>query len=313
MAEPTVSESEFIELVSQLGPQGTANKLGIGVRRVHSRIKSIELRTQEAIPRPDRVAPPPLKVPGRLTTEIKNGIVVVGGDAHYWPGIVTTAHRAFVKFCKTYKPVAVVMNGDIFDGASISRHAPIGWESRPTVIQELEACQERLHEIACAAPQAEKFWPLGNHDARFESRLANAAPEFAKVKGVHLQDHFPAWKPCWSVWINDEVVIKHRYKGGVHATHNNTVTAGKTMVTNHLHSQKATPYTDYLGDRWGVDTGTMAETFGPQFTHYLEDNPRSWRSGFAVLTFVDGELLQPELVRVARPGKVDFRGKIHDA
>jgi hypothetical protein len=35
----------------------------------------------------------------------------------------------------------------------------------------------------------------------------------------------------------------------------------------------------------------------------------NWRSGFAMLTFEDGELLQPELIRVVREGVVDFRGR----
>lgn len=312
MTHPACPEPEFIQLITDHGPTATAKRLGINSRNVFERIKSIEAKTGRAIPRPDQRGPDPIDVPGRMHFECKDGMIVVGGDAHYWPGVVTTAHRAFVKFCKEYQPKAVVMNGDIFDGASISRHAPIAWEKKPTVQLELEACQERLGEIEAVAEKSARFWPLGNHDARFESRLAQAAPEFARVHGVHLKDHFPYWEPCWSVWVNDDVVIKHRYKGGVHATHNNTVSAGKTMITNHLHSQKVTPWTDYNGDRWGGDSGTLAEPFGPQFTDYTEDNPRNHRSGFLALTFVNYELLQPELIRVPRPGVVDFRGRLWD-
>ena len=311
MSEPACPESEFIELIKEHGPTATAKRLHVTERSVFSRLASIE-RKLGAIPRPDRRSPEPIDVPGRVHFECKNGIIVVGGDAHYWPGIITTAHCAFIKFIQTYKPVAVVMNGDIFDGASISRHAPIAWEKKPSVIQELEACKDRLGEIEGVSGKCSRFWPLGNHDARFESRLAQVAPEYREVHGMHLKDNFPLWEPCWSVWVNDCTVIKHRYKGGVHATHNNTATAGKTMVTNHLHSAKVTPYTDYNGDRWGVDTGTLAEPFGPQFTDYTEDNPRNHRSGFAALTFVNYELLQPELIRVAKPGVVDFRGKLWD-
>ncbi len=63
------------------------------------------------------------------------------------------------------------------------------------------------------------------------------------------------------------MIIKHRYKGGVHATHNNTVSSGVSICTGHLHSLKVTPYSDYNGVRYGVDTGTLAETDGPQFTY----------------------------------------------
>jgi len=132
------------------------------------------------------------------------------------------------------------------------------------------------------------------------------APEYAQMHGVHLKDHFPRWRPCWSVWINDEVVVKHRYKGGIHATHNNTVNSGKTTVTGHLHSLKVTPFDDYNGTRWGVDTGTLAEPNGPQFLNYMEDNPRNWRSGFVVLRFVRGRLLWPQLVSVLDQDTIDY-------
>jgi hypothetical protein len=249
--------------------------------------------------------------PGRVCIDVQDGVVLVGGDGHYWPGEPSTAHRAFVKFCKKYKPAVVVMNGDAFDGATISRHPSIGWEDRPTVEEELAAVQERLGEIEVAALKSRRVWPLGNHDARFETRLATNAPEYAKVHGVHLKDHLPNWESCWACWINDSVVIKHRGpKGGVHATHNNTVAAGLSMVTNHLHSLKVTPYDDYTGTRFGVDCGTLADPHGPQFLNYSEDNPRNHRSGFAVLTFKGGKLLWPEVVAVVDSETVQFRGEL---
>jgi hypothetical protein len=53
----------------------------------------------------------------------------------------------------------------------------------------------------------------------------------------------------------------------------------------------------------------LADPYGRQFL-YLEDNPRPWRSGFAVLSFKDGELLWPELVSVRDRSSIDFRGKV---
>lgn len=248
--------------------------------------------------------------PNWLKVEIKNGTAIVGSDAHYWPKFVSTAHRAMVHFCEKFQPKVVAMNGDAMDFPGISRHASIGWEKRPTVESEIEAAKQRMGELERAAPNARRYWPLGNHDARFESRLAQVAPEYANIHGVHLKDHFPYWHPCWSVLVNNDVVIKHRYKGGIHATHNNTLWAGKTVVTGHLHSLKVTPFSDYNGVRWGVDTGTLADPYGPQFENYTEQNPTNWRSGFVVLTFKDGQLLDPEIVRVIGERKVSFRGEI---
>jgi hypothetical protein len=179
-------------------------------------------------------------------------------------------------------------------------------------MEELKACQERLGEIEAIASGAKLVWCVGNHDSRFSTRLAANVPEFQGVKGFKLKDHFPAWIPSWSAWINEDIVVKHRYKGGVHATHNNTVNSGKTIVTGHLHSLKVTPFDDYDGTRWGVDTGTLADADGPQFVDYSEDSPKNHRSGFAVLTFKDGELLDPELCRVKKFGEVVFRGCVID-
>lgn len=248
--------------------------------------------------------------PGVIPVDIDNGIVLVGSDSHYHPGVVSTAHRAFVAFCKEYKPKIIIKNGDELDGARISRHAPIGWENRPSLIQEVEAVRERLSEIEAAAPSAQKIWPCGNHDARFETRLATLAPEYAKVHGVHLKDHFPMWRPCWMTLLNKNVVIKHRMAGGTHATRNNTVKAGKTTVTGHLHALKVNPVSDFNGTRWGVDCGTLADPYGPQFYNYTEVGPLDWRSGFAFLTIRNGELLWPEVVFVKGPGVVDFRGEL---
>ena len=303
-------DKTFIELFESVGGIKTAKILGTTERNVFGRRSRLERRLGININAPGRSFVPREKYPQRAQLEVKNGIVIVGSDGHYWPGEPTTAHRAFVKFCKELKPVAVIMNGDAFDGASISRHPPIGWESNPTVQDEIEAVQLRLGEIEEAAGHARKIWPLGNHDARYETRLATVAPQYAKVNGVHLSDHFPLWEGCWSCWINGTVVVKHRLKGGTHATHNATLNAGTTTVTGHLHSLKVTPLTDYNGTRFGVDTGTLADPNGPQFVDYSEDSPKNHRSGFIVLTFVDGRLMWPEVVHVIGDGLVEFRGKI---
>ncbi len=320
MPIPKVSDKDFVRVFEEHGPMETARRLGMNKRKVFERRSNLERKLKRQI-----MSPSPLNTrqgsdhASRVRLDIKDGIVLVASDGHYWPGRATTAHRAFVKFCKEIpgtkdKPSIIVMNGDAFDGAQVSRHPAIGWEDKPTVAEELEAVQERLSEIECAAPKNAKLvWPLGNHDARFETRLATMAREYARIHGFHLKDHVGArWVPCWSLWINGEVVIKHRWKGGAHATHNAAVESGKTMITGHLHSLKVTPFNDYNGTRYGVDTGCLADPYGPMFADYSEDNPRNHRSGFVVLTFIKGELQWPEVVNVISEGRIGFRGKIYN-
>ena len=314
-------EKDFIALFESIGPNRLARKLGYkSIRAVYTRRAEIEQRRGIKI-----IAPKDTKAlaregdsPARLHLKIDDGMVLIGSDSHYQPGEISTAHRAFIHFCRKYKQQlkAVIKNGDELDGATISRHAPIGWEKRPSLIEEIDTVKERLgeieKEIGAACPL---YWNLGNHDARFSTRLAHVAPEYARVFGVQLKDHFPFWKPCWSLFINDDVVVKHRYKGGIHATRNNALNSGKTIITGHLHSLKVSPMTDYSGTRWGVDCGTMMEPgfgapWGPHVVNYLEDNPVDWRAGFVVLSFKGGELLWPEVVFVRAANQVEFRGEI---
>lgn len=316
MAFAATDEQTFVELLRKHGAAETARILKIGVRRVHERRVRVENKSGVAIvlpggPHVTRHTRIEQEFPGRLHHKVKDGVVLIGSDAHFHPGIITTAFRGFVKFAKDLKPSLIIMNGDMLDGASISRHPPIGWESRPSLVQELEACKDRLGEVVMASPKSKRKWPLGNHDARFSTRLATVAPEYANVHGTALKHHFPEWSPCWSVWINDSVVVKHRYRGGAHSPHNNTVNSGMTMVCGHDHGLRATPFNDYRPDvRWGINTGTLADPYGPQF-EYQEDNPRNHRSGFVVLHFVDGRLMQPQLVHAFAEGKLDCgNGKV---
>ena len=312
MPKATLTDAEFCNLFKQHGPRETARMLRIHVRNVYDRRTRIENRQGIKIAAPDvRNTRHGENHSPRLHFDIKNGVALVGSDAHIWPGPASTGFRAFVKFCRDLKPALAVMNGDVMDFPKISRHPPIGWEEQPTVSDEIDAAQIRLHEIELAVPRACRLvWTLGNHDARFETRLATVAPECARLNGFHLKDYFPAWSPCWAAWVNQSVVIKHRYKGGDHAPHNNTARSGLSMLTGHLHSAKVTPYTDYTGTRYGVDTGCLADPDARAFTDYTEDGPKNWRSGFAVLTFVDGVMLQPELVLVFDKDHVQFRGRV---
>jgi len=322
MPSPAMPEAEFVELWHACGGAAAevSRRTGLTVREILRRRRRIEQRLGVALglsadtKRPDMAlryaALSPREHKPRLHAEIRNGTVLVFSDAHFWPGIRSAAFRALLLFAENMKPAAIVCNGDAFDGASISRYPRIGWDSKPSVKEEIKACTERLTEIEDSAGKARLYWPLGNHDARFETRLAQVAPEFEGLNGFHLKDKFPKWAPCWSLFVNGCTVIKHRFKGGIHATHNNTLWSGKTIVTGHLHSLKVTPFTDYAGTRWGVDTGTLADPNGDQFVDYSEDNPKNHRSGFAVLTYHKGALLTPEIVRVVDDSSVDFRGQI---
>jgi hypothetical protein len=308
------SDADFIRMFEKEGPAALRKKLGLPLSNIHRRRNTLErlygrqIRSPDKTRRATRLAEDHSAV---LRYPIKDGVVLIGSDAHIWPGEPTTAMRAFVKFCKEYEPQIVILNGDVLDFPQVSRHPPIGHLELPNIADEIEAAQDQLHDIEMAVRrQCRLVWTLGNHDARFETRLATVAPEYARLHGHSLKDHFPAWSACWRCDLNDSVTVKHRHKGGIHATHNSTMWAGRSMVTGHLHSQKVAPFSDYNGTRYGVDTGCLADPEAKAFVDYTEANPLNWRSGFAVLTFKDGQILPPELVTVWDDKSVTFRGEI---
>jgi hypothetical protein len=251
------------------------------------------------------------KYESEMVDAVTDGVILIASDCHYWPGIVTKAHKAFCKLAKELKPKMVVLNGDIMDGARISRHARIMWEKQPQMKDEIAAVQDRCAEIERAASGAKLVRTIGNHDARFENYLSSRVGELEELTGMTLLDYLPRWRAGWCIHLNNQTdgwtTIRHRpVAGGIHSAYNSTLKAGVSYVHGHLHKLSVTPWSDYRGRRYGIDTGTMAEPYGPQF-NYTEAGPVNWASGFAVLTFYKGKLLQPELC-VVEHGEAWFRG-----
>ena len=302
----------FMDEFAKIGAAALAKKYDLDLRGVYSRRRRIEQALGMQVKPPTRGGHYQQldKHPASVAVSIMDGNILVGSDSHYLPGIVTTAHRAFVEFAKEFKPKVIIKNGDELDFPGISRHGMIGWEKRPSVIDEIENAKAMLSEIEKVSPKSRRIWPLGNHDARFETRLASVAPEYAGVHGFHLKDNFPKWEGCWAAFVNNDTVVKHRYKSGIHAPHNNAMWSGRSMITGHLHSMKVMPLSDYNGTRYGVDCGTMMDPYEQQAYNYTELNPVNWRSGFVLLTFVKGKLLWPEVIFVRGPDEVEFRGKV---
>lgn len=311
MPAPLMSEREFIELYNALGPGALAKKTNQSVINVCKRAQRLRKKGYQLEgPRGGAVNGrhadwPVIPSPKASDIEfnIRDGFGIVASDLHLWPNEHTLMLKALRWACREFKPEFLILNGDVMDFPSISRHDPIGWETNPKPQEEIEFAQEVCHELALACKRgARKIWTLGNHDKRFETRLARLAPEYAKIHGVHLKDHFPAWEPAWSAHINPaqgvfSCLVKHRFRGGIHAVHNNLLWAGNHIVTGHLHSAQVRALT-YHAERtiWGMDSGCVAEPLARAFRHYTEEGPKNWRSAFGILRWQEGKMMQPQLV-----------------
>ena len=321
MPAPICSDEEFIDAWRKLR-SGTkvAKFLNCHVRKAMDRRRRMEDKYGIHLPAVGGSVSPPRDVriehKARINIEISDAVLPIAGDVHIWPGPLTLVQAAYIEMVRRLKPRYVILIGDVFDGARISRHPRIGFlENRPTVKDELQAVDDYLTALEQAAPKGAKLiWCLGNHDSRYESYLAQSAPEMEGVSGFHLKDRFPRWLPCWSVVVNEgkpsHTVIKHRWHNGIHATYNNALKSGVNFVTGHLHKLDARKWADARGHRYGIDTGFMADVDDPQFINYREDNPADWTSGFAVLSYKQGKLLRPEFVQKFDEHHVEWRGEV---
>jgi hypothetical protein len=314
MAKPKVPEQDFIDLWNRLGSAKlVAKELEMAERAVLHRRNSIEARLNIELPahndqrlgrrtilhKEDRI---------RSVAEIE-GVVIVFSDAHFMPQESSPAFKAMLKLIKRLKPQLVVANGDILDGGTISRYGPEDWSPKATLKEELEAVQWHMDQIvkACKGLGTILHRTVGNHDIRFDKRLAGQVPEYRDISGTRLADHIPEWTVSWSLAVNENTMIKHRMQhSGIHSGYNNTLKSGLNAITGHTHLLEVKPWGDYRGRRYGVSTGMLADPDSKAF-RYIEDNPVPWCSGFAVLTYHNGKLLMPELVETI-DGTAYFRG-----
>jgi len=313
MAKSSVTEDEFIEIWKRLGSASlVAKEVGISLRQAQERRRSIENRRGISLEafndqRLYKILHPEDKI--RSIANI-NGSVIVFSDAHFMPDETSVAFNALLKVIKKIKPVMVVANGDILDGATISKYGPEGWQTKPTLKQELESVQYHMDAIVktCKGMGTILHRTVGNHDIRFEKRLSGLVPEFKDIQGTRLSDHLPEWTVSWSVLVNENTMIKHRLQhSGIHSGYNNVLKSGLSTCSGHTHLLEVKGWGDYTGRRWGISTGMLANPKSQAFD-YIEDNPVPWCSGFAILTYDNtGRLLPPELAEVI-DGVAYFRG-----
>jgi hypothetical protein len=317
------TDQEFIVLFNTNSPETIAKMLGRGVRSIYKRRRRLEHKLNLQLDGPGNNQNQAAVAQfgyhphgGRVYHEVTDGVVLVCGDNHYEPGHIPIMHRAFVKLCAALKPKGVVINGDVCDFARLGKYPRIGWEQRSHVVDEIETAKARLGEIETATFKAWKDWPLGNHDARFNTALANdqKGQEYARINGTQLKDHFPLWEPCWAVHINQGTsgytIVQHRNRGGEHSAYRNAKELHCHYVTGHDHHPYVRAYTSAVGTVYGINHGMIADKEQNLFVNYTEARPNNWRSAFAVLTFIGSRLLPPELCEKWDDDHVVFRGEV---
>jgi hypothetical protein len=117
---------------------------------------------------------------------------------------------------------------------------------------------------------------------RYESALVARAPEFSGVDGFNLKYHFPNWETCWSFWVNEDTVIKHRHKGGRYAGYNNVQASFSNIFTGHTHVLTLSPISTFdQKTYWGVQSMRIALAI-QKITQKIGDKGLLWLRGSVV-------------------------------
>jgi len=241
--------------------------------------------------------------PRMVRINAPNSRWIVGSDLHVWTGEPTLIYKAFCAVAKKLKVDGIILNGDIIDGARVSRHPAIRGSSAPKIDVEIETAKKWLKLL----PHAKhKLWAMGNHDLRIDNYIAANANELSDYI-LSLSEHFRDYTFSFAFELNNTLEVRHRFRGGIHGAWNNTLHSGMNIATGHTHQLQVTAMRDRNGSRWGIETGTLADPFGPQF-EYSEGSPSRSQMGFAVITFGEnGEMFPPELCEMVG-GRPIFRG-----
>jgi hypothetical protein len=304
-------------------PTRLSEQLGISLRAIYLRRDALEARYGIALVSnsPKAVKHDPAVTRAIMSArrdvnriEISDGVVLVGSDAHYTPEVIPMAHKALCNLIVDLgsEVKAVVLNGDILDGGSISRHPRIRWKKPPSVKEELDAVLARTGDIERAVrPGTHLFRTYGNHCARFESRLSSQVPEYEGIGGFTLRDHLPKWADSDRIDVNEDMVILHDWHAGVHSGWNDVLKGGCHTVTGHTHELGTKAHRGFKGTHYGIKTGMLADDDQKEFDYRLGKPGLNWQSGFAVLTWRNGVLLHPEFCAVRDDGNAYFRGKLY--
>ena len=150
MPAPVVPDQAFIEIWQKLqSASGVARALGVTERKVMTRRRRVEARY--GIELKTRNTTWVMKEQDFIEMEIDTDRVLISSDIHVWPDVNTTAMDAFVLACEHMRPAVVILNGDVFDGSTISRFGASEYNKQPSPAQELQACIEYVNRVTVAA------------------------------------------------------------------------------------------------------------------------------------------------------------------
>lgn len=213
--------------------------------------------------------------------------VVVFSDVHL-PNEDQQAVSTMLRFIKDFKPDEIVINGDLMDFASISRHDGLHEE---IVEEDLGIGNFFFDVLQRTAPQAKLHYNFGNHCLRLQSFVENNAPQLRGLltleKELNLKARGVSFLPYASDklhWLTDKLAVHHGFAHGAHYTKTTLDKFQVSTIVGHCHRplMHSAPTVGRKGHQvrgcWGL--GCLVPV---DHVSYMTAPP-GWCQGFGVVT-----------------------------
>lgn len=225
------------------------------------------------------------------------------GD-HHAPHHDKTFHRLFCEWLADEKPDEIIVNGDLLDAATLSRHRVIPEGGYDNPINEcLQGAYNILRDYREAVPNAEIHLQRGNHDERLEHALIDNLTALYRVRAAG--DEVPALSLQRLLrldelrviyhddqpWDRSKIIVlgNHRLaaRHGLSTTRNATKKAltdlGGSTALNHSHRLSAEYRTTWHPEagaetRLAVEAGCACEI--EDGLGYVSGGHPDWQRGF---------------------------------
>lgn len=212
-----------------------------------------------------------------------------------------------LKAINLIKPDGVVLNGDIMDCGTFSRHDIYSppkchwtdsqfYEASMSEYEETNAFLDRLFAVS---PKSEKIFLYGNHEMWVKDFISKS-PEIRKNR-FSLEDRLFLKERGFTIYsYNDFIQLgKLKVTHGIYTCQNHArkhlVEIGSSILYGHLHNlevaSKTTP--DKISHMaWA--NGCLCD-LNPE---YLRNRPQNWNHGFAIVYVWPNREFQVDLIRI---------------
>jgi predicted phosphodiesterase len=224
----------------------------------------------------------------KIASEFKK--VGIMSDVHV-PFHSMSALTCVIKYFREEKIDCLIMNGDIFDFYSISRHEKE--KDLRDFAKEIEMGRNFLQKIRDLFPTIPIYYKMGNHEARWQKYLNEQAEEFAALHEMQFEQFFRLDKlnmiyiPDWQGIELADLLILHGQElmaGGMNPSQSTFNKTFCNTLIGHVHRTTSTIKKDgFKNFIHSYSTGCLTQ-LSPKYYPFAQHN---W--GAALVNIVDGK------------------------